>query len=56
MIYHKSSGDVRDAKNLENLVAENTKLKDMLSYVALMSDIEIPEEGDNNVQAAEEDA
>lgn len=53
---YSKGGNVKDSKNLENLYAENAKMKDMLSYVAIMSDIDIPEEEDENVQVVEEDA
>lgn len=44
MIYKPLKGSAQDEKKLENLTAENDKMKNMLEYVALMSDIEIPTE------------
>lgn len=45
MEYKKLEGGIQNDKKLENLNAENAALKDMLSFVALMSDIELPENG-----------
>lgn len=55
MKYKKLKMSIQDEKKMENLEADNAKLKDMLAYVAIMGGIELPQE-EENVQRPEENA
>ena len=40
----------KEKKELETLQIENNRYKSQLDYVAMMTDVDIPEEGDNDEQ------
>ena len=47
-------GDIRDKRALENATATNATLKANLVYVAMMADVELPDEGgEGNVMVSE---
>lgn len=43
----KLKSSIKDLASLEGLASDNAKQKDMIDYIAIMSDIEIPEESTN---------
>lgn len=42
------NGSIQDKRALENAAATNATLKANLDYVAMMADVDIPTEGDEN--------
>lgn len=44
MEYIKNEGSVADKKEIERLTAENEKLQARLAYVAMMTDVDLPED------------
>lgn len=52
----KLKSSIKDLASLEGLASDNAKQKDMIDYIAIMSDIEIPEESTNegNGESAKE--